>query len=103
MWELVVGSSALAVMSAACLAWPAVCVAMEGPINFAAYTCIHVLLHSAVLAAAHRTCAVMGTRLALVAGLGGIVCYYLGITLLLQLITGLHEVRTCMHIYQGNN
>ncbi len=88
---------ALAVMSAACATWPDMCASLQGPIHYTVFTGMHMLLHSAVLAAAYRTCAGLGTRRALRSGLAAISGYYLLLVPLVQMAIGMKQVKQVRH------
>lgn len=60
--------------------------------NFTAFTFIHVMIHSVVLACAYRMSAAVGSRTAVVIGLGAILAYYVVLTGLVQYMTGIHQL-----------
>eukprot|EP00798_Chlamydomonas_sp_ICE-L_P014027 gene14027-19965_t len=79
-------------MGAACLLHPAFCVSLAGPLNYLIFTIVHMLLHSFVLTKAYLACAKLGTRKAILLGVGGICMYYLVCAQVAQQLLGIQQL-----------
>mmetsp|Transcript_5088 Transcript_5088/g.11056 ORF Transcript_5088/g.11056 Transcript_5088/m.11056 type:complete len:397 (-) Transcript_5088:348-1538(-) len=91
-FELSASSGALLLLSAACLAWPHASWVLHALINFAAFTAMHLLIHTAMLAASYRAGALLGCRAALVSGVLAICTYYLLLVPSVQMMLGIQQV-----------
>jgi hypothetical protein len=60
--EFGLGTAGLLLLAGMCSVGPPLCLLFDGVLNFAAFTFIHIMIHTAIQAAAYRTCAACGTR-----------------------------------------
>jgi hypothetical protein len=60
--EFGLGAGVLLLLAGVCGLGPSVCLLFDGLLNFVAFTLIHMMIHTAMQAAACRACASLGTR-----------------------------------------